>query len=289
MTTNTIQFQSGSGNRIDMEKAAAALVLLAVAMGATASGVKDQQCAANLLPCSQYLNATGKPPESCCRVFRNEVENELSCLCAILHNSAILKSFNMNSTRASQFASDCGVTNTSICASSGPMPPPAPLPLAPSERLGKSHRYGESSGGAGAAGGSDGGDGIRSERPAVRGESAALLAVPQRHRQAAGVLLQGVPQRGGKRTVLPLRHPTQLGHLEILPHEQHQGLPVRQRLRRHQHEHLRLFRSDASSSAITTRSFSSFRRDYLFQELHRAAGLDELAFVLVDRRRVKLL
>ncbi|XP_042436262.1 uncharacterized protein LOC122022359 isoform X4 [Zingiber officinale] len=121
-----------------MEKAAAVLVLLAVAMGATASGVKDQQCAANLLPCSQYLNATGKPPESCCRVFRNE----------------------------------------------------------------------------------------------------------------------------------------------------HQGLPVRQRLRRHQPEHLRLFRSDASSSAITTRSFS-FRRDYLFQELHRAA--DELAFLLVDRCRVKLL
>ncbi|XP_042436257.1 non-specific lipid transfer protein GPI-anchored 7-like isoform X1 [Zingiber officinale] len=119
-----------------MEKAAAVLVLLAVAMGATASGVKDQQCAANLLPCSQYLNATGKPPESCCRVFRNEVENELSCLCAILNNSAILKSFHMNSTRAFQFASDCGVTNPSICASSGPMPPPAPLPLAPSAASG---------------------------------------------------------------------------------------------------------------------------------------------------------
>ncbi|XP_074581122.1 non-specific lipid transfer protein GPI-anchored 7-like [Curcuma longa] len=113
-----------------MEKAAVTLLLLAAA-AVTAAGMKEQQCAENLLPCSQYLNATSKPPEPCCRVLRSEVEDELPCLCAILNNSAILDAFNMSSARAFQFASDCGVTNTSVCASSGPTPPRAPLPLTP--------------------------------------------------------------------------------------------------------------------------------------------------------------
>ncbi|XP_042456961.1 non-specific lipid transfer protein GPI-anchored 7-like isoform X1 [Zingiber officinale] len=90
----------------------------------------SQTCAAELVPCREYLNlTTGTPSDSCCIPMRNAVENELDCLCAILTDPNVSSAFNLTIERTTHIARACGIANLNGC-SSGPSssrtPPPPP-------------------------------------------------------------------------------------------------------------------------------------------------------------------
>lgn len=76
----------------------------------------SQTCAAELVPCGQYLNmATGTPPETCCTPLRNAVQNELDCLCSILNDPSVARAFNISLQSATRIAMACGVNNLNGC------------------------------------------------------------------------------------------------------------------------------------------------------------------------------
>ncbi|TXG50884.1 hypothetical protein EZV62_023408 [Acer yangbiense] len=66
-------------------------------------------CVTKLLPCKPYLKASSSPPPAtCCIPLNDAVTNEAECLCNVLHNSEIMKSFNVTLDDALIVAKACG-------------------------------------------------------------------------------------------------------------------------------------------------------------------------------------
>uniref|UniRef100_A0A2P2JA86 Bifunctional inhibitor/plant lipid transfer protein/seed storage helical domain-containing protein n=1 Tax=Rhizophora mucronata TaxID=61149 RepID=A0A2P2JA86_RHIMU len=96
------------------------LVVMAVAffVGSTTltSAQNIPSCATKLIPCSDYLNSTTKPPSSCCNPVKEAVDKELPCLCNLYKNPGLLSSFGVNVTQALQISQRCGVkADLSVC------------------------------------------------------------------------------------------------------------------------------------------------------------------------------
>lgn len=82
-------------------------VVMAVAMTTEAQQVPS--CAMQLIPCADYLNATTKPPSSCCDPLKEAVTKELPCLCNLFKEQSLLKSLNINVTQALELPKLCGI------------------------------------------------------------------------------------------------------------------------------------------------------------------------------------
>ncbi|KAF3332269.1 lipid transfer-like protein VAS isoform X1 [Carex littledalei] len=92
-----------------------ALFVAVSALAATAvSGQDVPPCASNLAPCASYLNSTATPPETCCGPLKDAAVKQAACLCNLLNNKELLKSFNIDPAQALRLAKSC---NTSVDAS----------------------------------------------------------------------------------------------------------------------------------------------------------------------------
>ncbi|KAI3929086.1 hypothetical protein MKW92_028499 [Papaver armeniacum] len=75
-------------------------------------------CAAALVPCAEYLNST-KPPETCCKPFRDTIKTQRKCLCDLFEDPTLLPAMGINVTQALLLPKHCGVSSesdTSICS-----------------------------------------------------------------------------------------------------------------------------------------------------------------------------
>ncbi|KAK4844538.1 hypothetical protein QYF36_021417 [Acer negundo] len=72
-------------------------------------GGNSMSCVTKLLPCKPYLKASSSPPPATCCIPLNEaVTKEAECLCNVLHNPEIMKSFNVTLDDALSVAKACG-------------------------------------------------------------------------------------------------------------------------------------------------------------------------------------
>nr|BAI94503.1 pollen allergen CJP-8 [Cryptomeria japonica] len=91
------------------------MVMTLVQIGAAQSDTNS--CVNSLVPCASYLNATTKPPDSCCVPLLNVIQTQQQCLCNLL-NSSIVKQSSINITQALNIPRLCGDTNVSTDACS---------------------------------------------------------------------------------------------------------------------------------------------------------------------------
>ncbi|CAL5040449.1 unnamed protein product [Urochloa decumbens] len=103
--------------------AVAACVAAAASAQGTAgsgSGGAVPPCAAKLVPCAAYLNATTAPPAACCGPLKEAAANETACMCAMLLDKAAPQAFGVAPEQGLGLAKRCGVTtDASACAKSG--------------------------------------------------------------------------------------------------------------------------------------------------------------------------
>ncbi|KAK2664562.1 hypothetical protein Ddye_003136 [Dipteronia dyeriana] len=77
--------------------------------GGSGGGGDSMSCVTKLLPCKAYLNASSSsPPATCCIPLNEAVTNEAECLCNVLHNPEVMKSFNVTLDDALNVAKACG-------------------------------------------------------------------------------------------------------------------------------------------------------------------------------------
>uniref|UniRef100_A0A166CM06 Bifunctional inhibitor/plant lipid transfer protein/seed storage helical domain-containing protein n=1 Tax=Daucus carota subsp. sativus TaxID=79200 RepID=A0A166CM06_DAUCS len=118
-----------------------AVALLVVMAVMTAEGQDIPSCASGLVPCADYLNATSKPPASCCDPIKEAVTKQLPCLCNLYNTPGLLKSFGINVTQAVRLPTLCGVPgdlcqgNSSLSPSLYLSLPPLSISLSPSVSL----------------------------------------------------------------------------------------------------------------------------------------------------------
>ncbi|XP_017220544.1 non-specific lipid transfer protein GPI-anchored 7 isoform X1 [Daucus carota subsp. sativus] len=83
------------------------VIALTAIMSAEAQDVPT--CASALVPCAVFLNATTKPPASCCDPLKDAVANQLECLCNLYNTPDLLNSLKINVTQALRLPTLCGV------------------------------------------------------------------------------------------------------------------------------------------------------------------------------------
>ncbi|CAK7349557.1 unnamed protein product [Dovyalis caffra] len=97
-------------------------------------GDLEMPCLQNLLPCRPYLQGTIPPPSVCCLPLKDMVEHQSQCLCSVLTNPDLMKSFNVTRDGALNLAKTCGApVDMSVCKN-GTAPsgsPAAPSPPTP--------------------------------------------------------------------------------------------------------------------------------------------------------------
>ena len=88
------------------------VVLMMVTSVAKAQTV---DCASKLVPCANYINSTS-PPASCCNPIKEALATQLTCLCGLYSNPAVLKSFGITVDQALNLTRACGVgTDVTKC------------------------------------------------------------------------------------------------------------------------------------------------------------------------------
>lgn len=95
------------GNTKMVSVAVVLVVVMTVIL--SAEGQDIPSCASGLVPCADYLNATTKPPASCCDPLKEAVAKQLPCLCNLYNTPGLLKSFGINVTQAVKLPTLCGV------------------------------------------------------------------------------------------------------------------------------------------------------------------------------------
>lgn len=94
---------------------------LFVAVSALAATVVRGQdvppCASSLAPCASYLNSTATPPETCCGPLRDTAVKQAACLCNLLNNKELLKSFGIDPAQGLRMAKSCNASaDASTCS-----------------------------------------------------------------------------------------------------------------------------------------------------------------------------
>ncbi|XP_074358113.1 non-specific lipid transfer protein GPI-anchored 7-like [Apium graveolens] len=96
----------------------AAVLAVVMTVILSAEGQDIPSCASGLVPCADYLNATTKPPASCCDPIKEAVTKQLPCLCNLYNTPGLLKSFGINVTQAIRLPTLCGVPGD-LCQGGG--------------------------------------------------------------------------------------------------------------------------------------------------------------------------
>ncbi|XP_071708303.1 non-specific lipid transfer protein GPI-anchored 7-like [Rutidosis leptorrhynchoides] len=112
----------------------ALIVLLLMAVAVSTAEAQAQTCASKLVPCAQYLNATTKPPNTCCDPIKQAVATDLQCLCNLYENPSFLSGLGINVEQALRLPKLCGISSdVSACknaqapaGSTTQQPPPPP-------------------------------------------------------------------------------------------------------------------------------------------------------------------
>ncbi|XP_016755550.1 non-specific lipid transfer protein GPI-anchored 7 isoform X2 [Gossypium hirsutum] len=93
----------------------------------------DPTCLQRLMSCTPYLNnATLQLQGDCCDPLRQAVATELTCLCSLINNSTLLRSFNIPIAAALRITRGCGVTDQmNGCIPAIPTPAPSPSATSP--------------------------------------------------------------------------------------------------------------------------------------------------------------
>lgn len=97
------------------------VVVALMVMSVSVSTAQAQaECASKLVPCAQYLNATTKPPNTCCDPIKEAVATDLQCLCNLYENPAFLSGIGINIDQALRLPQLCGIpSDTSACNTTG--------------------------------------------------------------------------------------------------------------------------------------------------------------------------
>ncbi|KAL3499512.1 hypothetical protein ACH5RR_038605 [Cinchona calisaya] len=113
------------------------IVVITTTTTKVVEGQPDTSCAANLVPCGNYLNSSSPPP-SCCNPLKQAVTNQLPCLCNLYENPALWAGLGINITQALKLPGDCGVSvNISLCSKAqAPSPSSKPPPAVPGGKQG---------------------------------------------------------------------------------------------------------------------------------------------------------
>nr|ACM78616.1 protease inhibitor/seed storage/lipid transfer protein family protein [Tamarix hispida] len=115
-----------------------AMALAGALIATTSEAQASTDCASSLTPCATFLNATTKPPSSCCDPLKKAIETEKDCLCNIFNTPGLLKSFGINVTEATQLPRKCEIPGTSInMCTSAPSSSPAANTTSPPPSAGK--------------------------------------------------------------------------------------------------------------------------------------------------------
>ncbi|KAK9079608.1 hypothetical protein SSX86_001281 [Deinandra increscens subsp. villosa] len=111
------------------------VTLLVMAISISTAQAQAQTCAAKLIPCAEYLNATTTPPNSCCDPIKEAVANDLQCLCSLYENPSFLSGIGINVQQALNLPRLCGISSdTTACKTalapggSSAKPPPGSTP-----------------------------------------------------------------------------------------------------------------------------------------------------------------
>ncbi|XP_023765366.1 non-specific lipid transfer protein GPI-anchored 7 [Lactuca sativa] len=100
------------------------VVVALMVMSVSVSTAQAQaECASKLVPCAQYLNATTKPPNTCCDPIKEAVATDLQCLCNLYENPAFLSGIGINIDQALRLPQLCGIpSDTSACNTTAQSP-----------------------------------------------------------------------------------------------------------------------------------------------------------------------
>ncbi|XP_038901700.1 non-specific lipid transfer protein GPI-anchored 30 [Benincasa hispida] len=72
---------------MEIRSAMAKMIVLLAVVGCATMGMaqnQDTSCVNRLIPCLNYLNGTGDPPESCCNPLRSIIDSNPDCLCGLI-------------------------------------------------------------------------------------------------------------------------------------------------------------------------------------------------------------
>lgn len=88
-------------------------------LGAGGGASGSMSCIQNLLPCKAYLKSSS-PPSSCCDPLKEMASNNSQCLCSVLDNPELLKTFNVSQDEALRLPKACGADiDLSKCKDAG--------------------------------------------------------------------------------------------------------------------------------------------------------------------------
>ncbi|KAL4592505.1 hypothetical protein LXL04_005503 [Taraxacum kok-saghyz] len=111
------------------------VALMVMSVSVLTAQAQTQNCASKLIPCAQYLNATTKPPNSCCDPIKEAVTTDLQCLCGLYENPSFLAGLGINVAQALRLPRLCDIpSDVSACdnaqspSGSTTQPPPGRTP-----------------------------------------------------------------------------------------------------------------------------------------------------------------
>ncbi|KAG8482778.1 hypothetical protein CXB51_024438 [Gossypium anomalum] len=109
----------------------AVLVILGTKMATIT--VANPTCLQSFMSCAPYFkNATLQLQDNCCDPLKQAVATQLTCLCSLLNNPALLTSFKIPIDGALRITRQCGVTDEiNGCIPATPRPSPSPSATSP--------------------------------------------------------------------------------------------------------------------------------------------------------------
>ncbi|KAK9996654.1 hypothetical protein SO802_021340 [Lithocarpus litseifolius] len=83
---------------------------------ASSGGSESFPCLQNLVHCQPYLKGSSNPTATCCEKLNKTITYDLKCLCDLLSNTDVLKSYNISSEEVNKLPKECGIdTKKSSC------------------------------------------------------------------------------------------------------------------------------------------------------------------------------
>ncbi|XP_074374326.1 non-specific lipid transfer protein GPI-anchored 30-like [Apium graveolens] len=71
---------------------------------------EDRSCINKLVPCLNYLNGTGNPPDDCCDPLKSVIKSNPECVCSLITNQVAkqAKEAGIDFNEAQQLPARCG-------------------------------------------------------------------------------------------------------------------------------------------------------------------------------------
>uniref|UniRef100_A0A0E0K1J8 Bifunctional inhibitor/plant lipid transfer protein/seed storage helical domain-containing protein n=1 Tax=Oryza punctata TaxID=4537 RepID=A0A0E0K1J8_ORYPU len=103
-------------------------------------------CMEELLPCTAYLRSGGNPSHTCCTAMHDGAVDEMQCLCRLLADPELLRTFNVTTDQMFRLPSRCGLPVGCHAGAAGSPEPVVEAPPPADETEGQ-QAGGDSSGG----------------------------------------------------------------------------------------------------------------------------------------------